>query len=202
MKVYSCEQLSDEWYAAKLGKVSASQFSKVLNKKTGRKTYMFKLLAERLSGEPQVSYNNKAMDDGLETEPRARAYYEALYGKVQQVGFVEINDYVGCSPDGLVGDDGLIEIKCPYSSTHLRYVEGNRLPADYVAQVQGQLWVTGRRWCDFISFDSIIKVRPFWKIRVSRDENYINNVLSIAVDEFVREMNKIEETIANKNIDF
>jgi len=201
MKMYQCVQGSDEWFAVKLGKVSASHFSEVLNKATGRKTYMYRLLAERLSGEPQESYNNKAMETGIETEPEARAYYEALHGQIEQVGFVELNDDVGCSPDGLVGLDGLVEIKCPYPSTHIQYIDKNKMPANYIPQVQGQLWVTGRKWCDFVSFDPRVKARPFWMIRVQRDEKYIK-VLSLAVETFVGEMKELEEKIVGKKINF
>ena len=201
MKIHRCEQLSDEWFAVKLGKVSASHFSDVLNKSTGRKTYMYRLLAEKLSGEPQETYSNKAMETGTETEPEARTYYEALHGQIEQVGFVELNDNVGCSPDGLVGLDGLAEIKCPFPSTHIKYIDRGKLPAEYVSQVQGQLWVTGRKWCDFISFVPQIKSKPFWMIRVQRDEKYIN-VLSLAVETFIGEMKKLEEKVIGKKINF
>ena len=201
MKIHRCEQGSDEWFTVKLGKVSASHFSDVLNQKTGRKTYMYRLLAEKLSGEPQETYSNKAMETGTETEPEARTYYEALHGQIEQVGFVELNDDVGGSPDGLVGLDGIIEIKCPYPSTHIRYIDKNKLPANYLPQVQGNLWVTGRKWCDFVSFAPQIKSKPFWMIRVQRDEKYIK-VLSLAVETFVSEMKELEKRVIGKNIKF
>lgn len=224
-------QLSPEWFAVKLGKVSASHFSEVLRKedllamkqtqaaqprnvdiqnqaqlqqrttKAGRKKYMFEVLSERLSGETHPSFNYKAMKDGVKKEPQARAYYEALYGTVEQVGFMQINDYVGCSPDGLTGTDGIIEIKCPYSSIHLSYIDKDEFPTTYEPQVQGNLWVTERQWCDFISFDPRIKARPFWKKRVFRNEKYIK-VLSSAVDVFVKEMLELEAKITNKNLNF
>jgi len=201
LKIFDCEQGSDEWFAIKRGKVSASHFSEVLNKATGRKTYMFRLLGEKLSGESYEAYSNKTIERGTEVESQARVYYGALYGKVKQIGFAQLNDYVGCSPDGLVGDDGLIEIKCPYPSTHIQYIIKDTLPPAYKAQVQGNLWVTGRAWCDFISFDPRVEIKPFWKTRVDRDEKYIN-VLSLAIDTFVEEMKKLENQIVNKNIDF
>ena len=197
VKIFECEQQSDEWFAVRLGKVTASHFSDVLNKKTGRKTYMFRLFGERLSGEPYEAYSNKTMDRGSEVEAEAKAYYEALYGVVEQVGFVELNDNVGCSPDGLI-KDGLIEIKCPFPSTHARYIINNILPAEYRPQVQGQLWVTGRKWCDFISFDPRVKDRPFWKIRVYRDEKYIKE-LAIQVTMFVNELKSFEKQFTPEN---
>ncbi len=201
MQIFKCEQGSDEWYAVKLGKVSASHFSEVLNKKTGRMTYMFRLLGERLSCEAYEAYSNKTMDRGTEVEAEARAYYAALYGPVEQVGFVQLNDWVGCSPDGLVGSDGLLEIKCPQPNTHLTYIYNDLLPSVYKPQVQGNLWITERKWCDFISFDPRVEVRPFWKHRVFRDEKYIN-VLSLAVEVFVKELLELEAKITNKNLNF
>ena len=187
METIDCIQGSDEWFAAKLGIASASNFSKILAKGQGktRKTYMLQLAAERLSGEPQETYSNAVMDRGSEVEPQARAYYEKFHGlAIEQVGFCKLTDDIGCSPDGLVVDSGLIEIKCPNSTTHLTYIIEDRLPLAYIAQVQGQLWVINRKWCDFISFDPRIKGRPFWSVRVKRDEPYINN-LAIEVNQFI-----------------
>ncbi len=199
MKIYrDIIQGSPEWFEVKLGKVSASHFKDVLNKKTGQGTYMYQLLGERLSGVPSESYSNKAIVAGIETEPQARAYYEALYGEVQQVGFVEVSDYLGCSPDGLIGIDGLVEVKCPFPSTHVRYILENKLPATYKAQVQGQLIVTERKWCDFVSFDPRVKDRPLWKIRVYRDEEYIN-MLASAIDDFVAELKELESRLTTKH---
>jgi len=194
MIIHNCEQGSEEWFAVKCGKISASHFGDVLNKKTGRRTYMLKVLAERMSGESMNGYSNKAMEDGIETEPLAREYYEQLFGEVQQVGFVELNDYVGCSPDGLIGDDGGMEIKCPYPNTHIDYILKNKLPAVYVPQVQGNMWVTGRKWWDFVSFCPKIKDRPFWYIKVERDEKYIVNLAS-EVDRFIADMQELESKI-------
>ena len=201
VKIHKCEQGSDEWFAVKLGKVSASHFSEVLNKKAGRKTYMYRLLGERLSGESYEGYSNKIIERGTVVEHDARAYYEALHGKIEQVGFVELNDYVGCSPDGLVGLDGLVEIKCPQPNTHIKYIDKNKMPTEYYAQVQGNLWVTGRKWCDFISFVPQVKSKPFWMIRVQRDEEYIAT-LAVAVETFISEMKELEARITNKNLNF
>lgn len=192
-------QNSDEWFAVRLGKVTASNFSTVIGKPGVTRTkYMLKLMAEAGTGEREASYKNSAMEWGTETEPLARDYYEQVNDcEVRQVGFVELNSDVGVSPDGLVGEDGLLEIKCPYSSTHVGYIIADKLPATYKAQVQGQLWVTGRKWCDFVSYDPRYKPRPYWFIRVKRDEEYIAE-LEVKVGKFVDEMktkiNKINET--------
>lgn len=191
MKIIDCIQGSDEWFAARLGKATASCFSEVLNKKTGRGTYMIKLAAERLTGLPQDSYSNAVMERGKEVEPEARECYEVIYHeKVVQVGFVELNEWIGASPDGLIGDEGLAELKCPNTTTHISYILKDKMPAKYIPQVQGQLWVTGRKWCDFISYDPRLSSRPLWSVRIQRDEEYIRN-LEAATNVFVKELKEL-----------
>lgn len=195
MQTINCTQGSDEWFAAKRGKITSSEFSKVLNKETGRGLYMRKLVAERLTGITQDGYHNDIMERGKEVEQQARIYYEELNGyKVKDVGFVAKDDYVGASPDGMVGDDGLAEIKCPNSTTHIDTLLRGKMPTGYTPQVQGQMWVCDRKWCDFISFDPRLKKRPFFCIRVYRDEKYIM-VLSAAVEQFKKELQEIIKQI-------
>ena len=194
MKIHNCEQGSPEWFAVKCGKISASHFGDVLCKGAGRRQHMLRVLSERMSGETHPAFCNGAMDKGSELEPQAREYYSQLFGEVQQVGFVELNDYVGCSPDGLIGYEGGQEIKCPFPSTHIDYILKNKLPAIYVPQVQGSLWVTGCTWWDFISYCPKIKDRPYWHIRVERDEKYIVNLAS-EVDRFIADMKELESKI-------
>jgi hypothetical protein len=149
---------------------------------------MRKLLAERLTGLPQVTYSNANMDRGTELEPEARKYYADLNGcTVVQVGFIEISEDVGVSPDGLIGDDGGLEIKCPLPSTHISYILGDREIACYRPQVQGCMWATGRKWIDFVSYCPDIKDRPIWTFRVARDEKFIAE-LEVKVGKFVTEM--------------
>jgi len=191
LKVIDCIQGSDEWFAARLGKVTASEFHKVLNKKTGRGLYMRKLVAERLTGFTEDSFHNSIMDNGLEAEAEAKEYYETLLGvEIVLVGFVERDEWIGASPDGLVGDDGLIEVKCPLSSTHIEYIIKNKMPLVYVPQVQGCLWVTGRKWCDFVSYAPALRSRPFHYVRVPRDEEYIKN-LEAETNVFVAELKEL-----------
>ena len=131
----------------------------------------------------------------MEVEAYAREYYEAINKcKVEQVGFIELDDYIGCSPDGLVGDDGLIEIKCPNSTTHIDTLLTQKVPTGYIKQMQGQMWVSGRQWCDFVSFDPRVKDRPFWSKRVMRDDKIIAE-LEIGIDMFVREMMTMENEL-------
>jgi len=201
MKVHDCEQGTEAWHEIRLGRVTASHFKDVLNKKSGRETYMERLATERRFGERQDVYQNKAMAEGTAKEPDARDWYACTqWVDVEQVGFVEKTDDVGCSPDGLVGTDGMIEIKCPYLSTHNRYerkyFKRGILVPEYKAQVQGQLWVCERQWCDFISYhpDAVTvdgeDVRLL-VVRVERDEAYLT-ILSAAVATFVTELKEME----------
>lgn len=154
-------QGSDAWKALRLGKVTASRVADVIARtKTGfgasRANYMAQLIAERLTGTVAESYTNAAMQHGTETEPEARAAYEFYQGvSVTEIAFVPHPsiDQAGCSPDGLVDADGLVEIKCPNTATHLETLLGQAVPLKYEAQMQFQMACTGRKWCDFVSYD-------------------------------------------------
>lgn len=154
------EQRTPEWFAKRLGKVTASRIADLMAKtKTGpgasRANYLAQLVTERLTGTPTESYKSPAMDWGIEQEAAARAAYSARMGVlVDEVDFVDHPTMqAGASPDGLVGEDGLIEIKCPNTSTMLEYLEDRTIPTKYRLQMQWQLAVTGRDWCDFVAFD-------------------------------------------------
>lgn len=197
MKIIDCIQGSDDWFQARLGKITGSCFGKVLAKGQGktRKSYMIQLAAERLSGLPQESYSNAVMERGSLIEPQARAAYEDVYGvEVQEVGFVELNENVGVSPDGLVGEDGGVEIKSPNSTTHIETILSGKMPPKHKPQVQGNMWVCGRDWWDFVSFDPRVKDCRIWTIRVERDQEYIDN-LSEEVDRFVKELEAMTDKI-------
>jgi len=197
MKIIDCIQGSDEWFEARLGFVTASNFHKVLNKKTGRGLYMRKLAAERLTVLPEDSYKSDVMECGTETEQEARRFYEQANDCIiEQVGFVTRDEWVGGSPDGMVGKEGLIEIKCPLSSTHIENILSGKMPTTYIPQVQGLLWVTDRKWCDFVSFDIRVTSHPMFCVLVARDEEYITTLL-LQVTQFVKELkemiNKIDD---------
>lgn len=155
------EQRSDDWFAARLGKVSASRVAEVLAKtKTGaaasRRNYALELALERVTGSRQERYQNAAMQRGADLEPLARAAYEAANGLlVEEVGFIvhPSIDAAGASPDGLVGADGLVEIKVPNSATHLDTLLSGKADPQYLPQMYWQMACTGRAWCDFVSFD-------------------------------------------------
>jgi len=184
MQVINCQQGSQEWLDLRLGKITASMFSAVISKGATRKTYMVKLAAEKLTGISQDGFSNKAMEWGTEHEDMARANYELeTFNDVNEVGFVQVNEWVGVSPDGLVGEDGLIEIKCPNSNTHIDTVLGGKMPTKHKPQVQGQLWATNRKWCDFVSFDPRMPSKQLFIVRVERDEEYIA-MLKAEVEKF------------------
>jgi putative phage-type endonuclease len=178
-------QGSDEWKQLRLGKVTASRVSDVIAKtKSGysasRANYMAQLIAERLTGTVAESYTNAAMQHGTETEPEARSAYEFYQGvAVEQVAFVPHPkiEQAGCSPDGLLGSDGLVEIKCPSTATHLETLLGKTVPGKYEAQMQFQMACTGRQWCDFVSYDPRMPehMRLFVK-RLPRDDKRIKEI--------------------------
>lgn len=154
-------QGTDEWFAARCGKVTASRMDDLLARtKSGygasRGNYMAQLIAERLTGTPAESYTNGAMQWGTEQEPAARAAYEFYREtEVEETGFIlhPVIAESGASPDGLVGDDGLVEIKCPNTATHIDTLLTSQVPGKYVKQMLWQMACTSRRWCDFVSYD-------------------------------------------------
>lgn len=194
-----------EWHQLRLGRVTASRVADVIAKtKTGysasRANYAAQLITERLTGVPSESFTNAAMQWGTEMEPEARAAYEFnRIAMVEQVGFVlhpVIGD-TGASPDGLVDDDGLIEIKCPNTATHIETLRGASVPGKYVTQMQWQMACTGRKWCDFVSYDPRMpEAMRFFCRRVYRDDAVISeletevvkflNEVRAAVDELIR----------------
>ena len=190
------EQRTDEWHQARVGKVTASRVADVIAKtKTGwgasRGNYMAELIAERLTGQPASSFSNAAMQWGTDTEPQARAAYEFFSGiAVSEVGFVDHPkiEKSGASPDGLIGDDGLIEIKCPNTATHLDTVLSEKVPTKYATQMQWQMACTGREWCDFFSFDPRLppNLQTFTK-RIERDDERIAELEKL-VGEFLEEL--------------
>ena len=154
-------QRTEEWFAARLGKVTASRVADVITRtKTGygasRANYMAQLICERLTGKQGDTYQNAAMAWGTEQEPLARGAYEALTGLlVEETGFVPhpTITMAGASPDGLIGDHGLVEIKCPNTATHIETLMSDTVPGKYETQMQWQMACTDRKWCDFVSYD-------------------------------------------------
>lgn len=177
-EIIMCEQRSDEWFKLRLGVITASAAHK-MNYSAQRKTYFYQILSERLTGIYIPLPINAAMQWGIDYEDEARIWYEEQTGnKVEEVGFVfkDEDRYAGCSPDGLIGKHGLIEIKCPMSKTHImQTLEGPKL--EYRRQMQFQMWTTGRAWCDFVTYDPRCpeKIKGHIK-RIPRDEKAIAQI--------------------------
>ncbi len=154
MIIHTCEQRTDEWHALRLGRITATQFGTMANgRKDTIETLCHKIAAEKITGvSSDGTYTNEAMERGIELEDEAIKYYEVKQlVHVQRVGFISADDYFGVSPDGLVGDEGLPEIKCPQAHTHLKYLRKGGW-RDYKWQCQGQLYVSRRKWLDFVSY--------------------------------------------------
>jgi putative phage-type endonuclease len=202
------EQRSTEWFAARLGKVTASRVADVIAKtKTGystsRENYMAQLVCERMTSTQAESYNNAAMQWGTDQEPLARAAYEAAADVlVDEIGFVVHPTIVnaGASPDGLVGDVGLIEIKCPNTATHIDTVLTDKVPSKYITQMQWQMACTQRKWCDFVSFDPRMpEGLQLFIQRVDFDVDYVK-MLEAEITGFLAELEtKIEKLNERKH---
>jgi hypothetical protein len=197
IEILTCEQGSDEWKAARLGLATASAFATIQAKGRGggesttRRKYLLTLAAERMTGESIEGYSNDHMERGKEMEAEAREQYAfTVDTDPQLVGFIrDTVKRAGCSPDALVGSDGLVEIKTKLPHLQIDVLLDDRLPPEHVAQVQGALWVSGRKWVDFVSYWPKL---PIFIKRVYRDEDYIAK-LAIAVQDFNDEMDSIVE---------
>jgi len=190
------EQRSAEWFAARLGKVTASRVADVIAKtksgySTSRANYMAELVCERLTGMQGESFSNAAMVWGTNTEPMARSAYESRMAElVEETGFVlhPTISMAGASPDGLIGDDGLVEIKCPNTATHIDTLLSDGAPSKYMTQMQWQMACTGRKWCDFVSFDPRMpEEMQMFVIRVERNDDLITE-LEREVEKFLSEL--------------
>jgi len=189
-------QGTPEWFAARAGKVTASRVADVIAKtksgySTSRQNYAAELLCERLTGVCAEGFTSGPMQWGKDQEPFARQAYEGRFGvEVYEVGFVDHPEVAmsGASPDGYVGEDGLVEIKCPNTATHLDTLLGGTVPAKYLTQVQWQLACTGRAYCDFVSFDPRLPIElQIFIERIPRDVSMILE-LEGEVTGFIREL--------------
>lgn len=190
------EQRSAEWFAARLGKVTASRVADIVAKtksgySTSRANYMAELVCERLTGMQGESFSSAAMVWGTNTEPMARSAYESRMAElVEETGFVlhPTISMAGASPDGLIGDDGLVEIKCPNTATHIDTLMSDGAPSKYMTQMQWQMACTGRKWCDFVSFDPRMpEEMQMFVIRVERNDDVIIE-LEREVEKFLVEL--------------
>lgn len=197
VQIFDCAQGSPEWFACRLGIPTASEFATVMAKgrdggdSVTRRKYMLELLGEELTGEVQEGYTNAHMERGKVMEDEARELYAMLRDvEPVRVGFMRRGD-MGASPDSLIGDDGLLEIKTKLPHLHLAVLLAGKLPAEHKAQVQGQLLVSGRAWCDFVSYWPAL---PPFIVREFRDEPYIAN-LSAAIAAFNNEKAELRARI-------
>jgi putative phage-type endonuclease len=211
LMIEKVEQGTPEWFAARLGNVTASRVADVIAKtKSGysasRENYMAQLICERMTNTVAESYTNAAMAWGTETEPLARAAYESLADVlVDEVGYVQHPriERAGASPDGLIGLFGLLEIKCPNTATHIDTLITEQVPTKYITQMQWQMVCTGRAWCDFVSFDPRLPngLQVFVK-RVEFDTEYAAT-LEIEVVKFLTELDtkisKLNERLNHVN---
>ena len=188
------------------GKVTASRVADVLSKvksgeSAGRKNLKMDLVAERLTGKPTDSFTNSAMQWGTEQEPFARIAYEAYKGIfVEQIPFMDhpTIEWFGCSPDGLVGEDGLLEIKSPNTTTHLEYLQDGKPPNRYIPQMMAQMACTGRKWCDFVSFDPRMPEElQLFVVRLNRDDAYIQE-MEAEVKKFLDEVEQVLAQLKRK----
>lgn len=181
MKLLEVEQGTEEWHEARLGRATASRFADIMTViKSGEaasvRNYRAELVVERLTGIRDDFYKSPAMQWGTDYEPTARLAYQLKSGNdVEECGlFVHETLMTGASPDGLVGKHGLLEIKCPFTATHIETLRKQKIPTQYYWQVMGQLWMTGRLWCDFVSFDPRLPVNAqYFSTQIQRDDKAI-----------------------------
>lgn len=203
MITHNCQQGSEEWLKLRCSIPTASEFDNLVTPewkaRTGQtpETYLLKKVAGRYVGSPMLSYSSGAMEQGNLLEAEAIAWYEFSQGvTVDRVGFCTTDDgRIGCSPDGLIGEDGGIEIKCPEAHTHLKYLLAGSVPKDYVAQVQGAMFVTGRPWWIFVSYN---RAFPALVVRVERNEE-AQKALADALAKFVASLDAVTSRLQQLN---
>jgi hypothetical protein len=196
MIVHNIEQRSEAWYAVKCGMVTSTRFKNLCSKETtdSYKDLVTNIACEIITGKMEETYTNAIMENGIEMEPKAIVEYEDIFDcTVKRAGFItrdegdKYYDWIGDSPDGLLPELGVLEIKCPLAHTHLEYIEANKLPSEYRHQVQGHLFVTGLDFCDFVSYFPGMKLFVF---RVYPDINLFH--------EFEDRLDKLIKDVENK----
>ena len=193
MEIINCVQGSPEWFAARIGSIGGSSIASVVAGGQGkmRKSLLYRLAGEILSGVKYEGYKNADMDRGIEQETDARNVYAMEREiEVQQIGLVKMDEFTHYSPDGLVGDDGLIEIKCVIPSVHIETIDTEKIDGGYIKQIQWGLFITQRQYCDFISWSPLVTDYPIWIKRVERDEKVIKD-LNDGADKFIDELKSL-----------
>ena len=176
MKIYNFEQRTEDWYNIRKGKMTASNAETIIANGKGLETYIYNLMAEYYSSAEKENYINADMQRGIDLEPEARLEFEFYTDlDVQEVGFIEHNEFIGVSPDGLIGNDGLIEIKCPNDSIYFKLLLSNNIKPEYIAQMQMQMYVTDRQYCYFVSYNPNFEKSLYIK-KINRDEEMIDKL--------------------------
>ena len=189
MKI-DCEQLSEEWMKARIGSIGGSSIASVVAGGQGkmRKTLMYRLAGEVLSGEKYAGYKNAYMEGGIEHEEEARNLYSLISGyEVVQTGLYKPDDHKHYSPDGEIEPDGLLELKYQIPSIHVEQVVSDKVPGNYLKQIQWGLFVCEKKWCDYCSYSPLVIDKPIWIKRVVRDEKLIK-ILNDGADKFIEEL--------------
>ena len=176
MKIYNFEQRTEDWYNIRKGKMTASNAETIIANGKGLETYIYNLMAEYYSSAEKENYINADMQRGIDLEPEAKIEFQFYTGlDIKEVGCVELNDYILASPDGLIGDDGLIEIKCPNDSIYFKLLLSNNIKPEYIAQMQMQMYVTERQYCYFVSYNPNFEKSLYIK-KINRDEEMIEKL--------------------------
>lgn len=191
MKIIDVKQGTPEWLALKLGKFGGTDAVAVATNGKGLETLCFQKAAEILTGRSKDAYTNPDMERGHEFENIARSSYEIKTGNlVTQVGYCQLSDYVGVSPDGMIKDEGLVEIKCPNDANFIRFLYDKKPASNYIWQMMHQMYVTERKWCDFVVFnDNLNKMEV---LRIDRDESMIEK-LKVGLEQGVAKVQEILE---------
>ena len=176
MKIHNFEQRTEDWYNIRKGKMTASNAETIIANGKGLETYIYNLMAEYYSSAEKENYINADMQRGIDLEPEAKIEFQFYTGlDIKEVGCVELNEYILASPDGLIGDDGLIEIKCPNDSIYFKLLLSNNIKPEYIAQMQMQMYVTERQYCYFVSYNPNFEKSLYIK-KISRDEEMIDKL--------------------------
>ena len=176
MKIYNFEQRTEDWYNIRKGKMTASNAETIIANGKGLETYIYNLMAEYYSSAEKENYINADMQRGIDLEPEAKIEFQFYTGlDIKEVGCVELNEYILASPDGLIGDDGLIEIKCPNDSIYFKLLLSNNIKPEYIAQMQMQMYVTDRQYCYFVSYNPNFE-KSLYITKINRDEEMIDKL--------------------------
>lgn len=173
---YDIIQRTPEWIEIRRGKMSASNAETIIANGKGLETYIYNLMAEYYSSAEKENYINADMQRGIDLEPEAKIEFQFYTGlDIKEVGCVELNEYILASPDGLIGDDGLIEIKCPNDSIYFKLLLNNNIKPEYIAQMQMQMYVTNRQYCYFVSYNPNFEKSLYIK-KINRDKEMIDKL--------------------------